>query len=63
MNVQIKNTYPNYKKIREEGYRISCSISESDFNTSRPNPFRIEKTISEINEYLRMKNIRRYKWV
>lgn len=45
------NTYIDYKVIREMGKRIDCTITEVDFNTSRPNPCRIDYTVADINRY------------
>lgn len=59
MNTQKKqnNTYIDYKAIREMGKRIDCTIVEADFNTSHPNPYRINNTAADINRYkMRAKN-------
>ena len=44
---------PDYKTIRELSHRIDCAISEADFNTSHPNPYRIDYTVSDIHRYLK----------
>ena len=56
MNTETKNTYPDYKKIREEGRRIDCTITWADFSTHYHNSNRIAYTASDINRYLRYKN-------
>ena len=56
MNKEIKITYPDYKKIREESYRIDCTVTQADFNTNHPNPYRLEYMISDFNRYLKRKN-------
>lgn len=35
--------------------RIDHTITEADFNTTHPNPYRIDYTIRDINRYLRYK--------
>ena len=52
---EIKNTYPDYKRIRELSYRMDCTITQEDFNTSIPNPYRIDYLISDIHRYLKYK--------
>ena len=44
---------PDYERIRELSHRIDCTITEADFNTSRPNPYRIDYTASDIHRYLK----------
>lgn len=34
------------------GKRIDCTITEADFNTSRPNPYRIDYTVADISRYM-----------
>ena len=43
----------DYKRIRELSHRIDCTITEADFNTSHPNPYRIDYTASDIHRYLK----------
>lgn len=43
----------DYKKIRELSHRIDCTITEADFNTSHPNPYRVDYTASDIHRYLK----------
>lgn len=50
---EIKIVRPDYKKIREISKRMDCSVTEADFNTNRPNPYRIDYTASDIHRYLR----------
>lgn len=45
------NIYIDYKAIREMGKRIDCTITEADFNTSHPNPYRVDYTVADINRY------------
>ena len=55
--MKIKNetnlTYPDYKKIGELSHHIDCTITEADFNTSHPNPYRIDYIASDIHRYLK----------
>lgn len=44
---------PDYKTIRELSHRIDCTITEADFNTCHPNPYRIDYTASDIHRYLK----------
>lgn len=44
---------PDYKRIRELSHRMDCTITEADFNTSHPNPYRIDYTASDIHRFLR----------
>lgn len=50
---ETKITYPDYKSIRELSYRMDCTITEADFNTSHPNPLRIGCMLCDINRYLK----------
>lgn len=43
----------DYKTIRELSHRIDCTITEADFDTSKPNPYRIDYITSDINRYLK----------
>ena len=43
----------DYKTIRELSHRIDCTITEADFNTSHPNPYRIDYIASDIHRYLK----------
>ena len=52
---ETKNTYPDYKSIRELSYLIDCTITQEDFNTSIPNPYRIDYLISDMRRYLKYK--------
>lgn len=49
------NTYKNSITTQDEFNRINCIVVANDFDTSRPNPYRIGRTASEINEYLKYK--------
>lgn len=44
---------PDYKRIRELSHRIHCTITEADFNTNHPNPYRIDYIASDIGRYLK----------
>ena len=44
---------PDYKTIRELSHRIDCTITEADFDTSHPNPYRIDYVASDIHRYLK----------
>ena len=50
---ETKITYPDYKSIRELSHRIDCTITQADFNTSSPNPYRIDYMLCDINRYLK----------
>ena len=43
----------DYEKIQELSHRIDCTITEADFNTSHPNPYRIDYAASDIHRYLK----------
>ena len=53
-----KITYPNYRAIRELSHRIDCAITQADFDTSHPNPYRVAYAACDINRYL--KNFKTY---
>lgn len=55
MKAKKEFIYPDYEKIRKESRRIDCTITEADFNTSCPNPYRINVTAGDINRYLKCK--------
>ena len=44
---------PDYRRIRELSHRTDCTVTQADFNTSRPNPYRIEYIASDIHRYLK----------
>lgn len=54
MDIQMKQNkvYIDYKTIRELGKRIDCTITEADFNTSLPNPYRISHTVGDISRWI-----------
>ena len=56
MKTEVKNTYPDYKKIREEANRIDHTITLADFDTRHPSLNRIAYMISDVNRYLKNKN-------
>ena len=56
MEREIKITYLDYQAIQKESHCIDCTITEEDFYTNRPNPYRIAYIANDINRYL--KNIR-----
>ena len=57
--MEIKNkerkTTIDYKAIRELSHRMDCVVTEADFDTSRPNPYRMAYTASDIHRYLKCK--------
>ena len=55
MENKTKIVAPDYKRIRELSHRIDCTITEADFNTSRPNPYRIDYAVSDIHRYSKSK--------
>lgn len=48
-----KITYTDYKAVRELSHCMDCTITQADFNTSSPNPYRIDYLISDISKYLK----------
>lgn len=50
-----KITYTDYKAVRELSHCMDCTITQADFNTSSPNPYRIDYLISDIYRYLKYK--------
>ena len=56
MENKTKYKEPDYRKIREESHRIDCIITEADFDTSHPNPYRIDYAVSDIHRYLKYTN-------
>ena len=50
---ETKITYPDYKLIRELSHCMDCTITQADFNTSSPNPYRIGYLISDIHRCLK----------
>ena len=55
MENKTKFTQPDYKAIRELSHCIDCTITEAEFNTNHPNPYRIDYAISDIHRYLKYK--------
>ena len=52
---ETKITYPDYKLIRELSHCMDCTITQADFNTNQPNPYRIDYAASDIRRYLKCK--------
>ena len=50
---KTQNTYPDYKTIRIKAQCIDCTITEADFNTDHPNPYRIDYIVSDINRHFK----------
>ena len=50
---ETKITYPDYKSIRELSHCMDCTITQADFDTSNPNPYRIRYLISDIHRCLK----------
>lgn len=48
-----KITYTDYKAVQELSHCMDCTITQADFNTSSPNPYRIDYLISDISKYLK----------
>lgn len=44
---------PDYKAIQKLSHRIDCTVTQADFDTSHPNPYRIDYTASDIHRYLK----------
>lgn len=53
MENETKFRQPDYKTIQRLSHRIDCTITGADFNTSHPNPYRIDYTASDIHRYLK----------
>ena len=53
--IKVKNTYSDYELIKELSYHIDCTVTEADFDTSHPNPYRIDYAASDIYRYLKYK--------
>lgn len=53
MKSKANFTYIDYGKIRRLSCCIDCTVVESDFDTSRPNPYRINATANDINRFLK----------
>ena len=53
MEIKTKFKEPDYKTIRELSHRIDCTITQADFDTSHPNPIRIDYIASDIHRYLK----------
>lgn len=53
MENEIKFKEPDYKRIRELSHRIDCTVTQADFDTSHPNPYRIDYIVSDIHRYLK----------
>lgn len=56
MENKTKFKEPDYKAIQEKSHCMDCKITEADFNTSRPNPYRIDYTVSDIHRYMKYKS-------
>lgn len=50
---ETKIVEPDYKAICKLSHRIDCTITEADFNTNHPHPYRIDYTASDIHRYLK----------
>ena len=55
MKIENKTKFkePDYKRIRELSHRMDCTITEADFNTKHPNPYRVAYAASDIHRYLK----------
>lgn len=51
MRENVNIMYPDYKKIRNESCRINCMITQEDFYTNYPNPYRIDYIARDISDY------------
>ena len=49
----IKVVVPDYKRTRELSHRIDCTITEADFNTNHPNPYRIDYAVGDIHRFVK----------
>lgn len=52
MKPKIKLVYPKFEDIKDDFCRIDCTITLEDFNTSTPNPRRVDATEEDIGRYL-----------
>lgn len=53
MKNETKINQLDYKEIQELSRRVDHTITEADFNTTHPNPLRIDYIISDIHRYLK----------
>ena len=44
---------PDYKAIQKLSHRIDCTVTQADFDTSHPNPYRIDYAVSDIHRYMK----------
>ena len=42
----------DYGEINKLSHRIDCTITEADFNTNCPNPYRIDCAAGDIHRFL-----------
>lgn len=43
----------DYRFVRNLSHRVDCTITEADFNTRHPNPYRIDCALRDIRRYLK----------
>lgn len=44
---------PDYEAIKSMSHSVDCTICSEDFNTSRPNPHRLDYAVSDIHRYMK----------
>ena len=49
---EINYMFIDYGKINELSHRIDCTVTEADFNTNHPNPYRINYAAEDIHRFL-----------
>ena len=54
MKTNTKHTYLDYKTIQQESHCVDCTISEADFYTNRPNLYRINAIVCDLNKHLKI---------
>lgn len=47
----MMTTEIDYKAIKENAHKIDCSVRISDFDTSHPNPYRLDYITSDMRRY------------
>ena len=49
---KINYMFIDYGEINKLSHRIDCTITEADFNTNCPNPYRIDCAAGDIHRFL-----------
>jgi hypothetical protein len=54
---EMMTTEIDYKAIKENAHKIDCSVRISDFDTSHPNPYRLDYITSDMRRYWNYKGV------